>query len=581
VPVPSASTTFAEYRNIHIPNVPTILVQPAPATQTLPLFASASYSVTVSNPSDGGPLTYQWQKNGVSIPGATAATLSFASLAAADSGIYTVLAGNDGGAVISAPVSLTVSNALPVVAGESLTATQNISRTLVGADLIANDNDPEGAALSLLGVNGVCSSLIRASFNSGLPGGAVIYGNATLETSGGAVNSGVLRLNPALGNQAGSIVFNELSPGTPAAGFTASFKLRISEGSAEPADGFSFNFAGDLPDAAATAAAAENGGGSGFSFCVDNYRFAPYPGGGNASTSGMKIRYNNVDIAGVQIPTWNTASYIPVSITLAPNGAVTVMVDGTNVVPNLVIPYVPATGRFGLYARTGGQLQAHYVDDLNISVVNRTPRGGLVSLDSGTGLVTYNPPADACGVDSFVYQVGDGQEGGVSCGVVTVQVTEANPVAPIIVTCAADRTISTTPTSCQAVVPDLTAEVVATDNCSYTLSQSPAAGTLIGVGANVITITARNGSGLTATCQATITVLDNSTAPAMTITRQDPNVVITWPQTCTPYLLEESVDLGSPTGWQTSTATVESVGGNNRVTVPASGNKFYRLKKQP
>jgi hypothetical protein len=184
-------------------------------------------------------------------------------------------------------------------------------------------------------------------------------------------------------------------------------------------------------------------------------------------------------------------------------------------------------------------------------------------------------------VDSFVYQVGDGQEGGISCGVVTVQVTEANPVAPIIVTCATNRTIATTPTSCQAVVPDLTAEVVATDNCSYTLSQSPAAGTLIGAGANVITITARNGSGLTATCQATITVLDNSTAPTITIVRQGANVVMTWPQTCTPYVLEETAVLGTGVSWVTSTATIEVVGTNFRATVPATGDKFYRLKKQP
>src|SRR6185503_639905 len=145
--------------------------------------------------------------------------------------------------------------------------------------------------------------------------------------------------------------------------FNASFKLRIVDGSTQPADGFSFNFGPNLP---ATSGGAENGVGTGFSFCVDNYQFAPYPTGGLGNTSGMKIRYGNVDIVGVRTPTWISPRWIDVSISITPQGMMTVLVDGTNVFGNIVLPnYQPARGQFGLYGRTGGEFQSHSVDDLS------------------------------------------------------------------------------------------------------------------------------------------------------------------------------------------------------------------------
>jgi len=82
----------------------------------------------------------------------------------------------------------------------------------------------------------------------------------------------------------------------------------------------------------------------------------------------MKIRYGNADIAGVQMPTWNTTRTVPVSISVDSGGNVTVLVDGTNVFGALTLPsWTPSVGRFGLYARTGGQNQTHWVDDLAIN----------------------------------------------------------------------------------------------------------------------------------------------------------------------------------------------------------------------
>ncbi|MBM3853669.1 MAG: hypothetical protein FJ399_11010, partial [Verrucomicrobia bacterium] len=61
--------------------------------------------------SGGSPLSYQWFKNNVAIPGASGATLSFASVQATDAGTYRVVVSNSAGAVTSAAVTLTVSTA--------------------------------------------------------------------------------------------------------------------------------------------------------------------------------------------------------------------------------------------------------------------------------------------------------------------------------------------------------------------------------------------------------------------------------------------------------------------------------------
>src|SRR5213079_2868605 len=72
--------------------------------------------------------------------------------------------------------------------------------------------------------------------------------------------------------------------------------------------------------------------------------------------------------------------------------------------------------------------------------------------------------------------------------------------------------------NCQATVPNILSGVTATGNCSgtnsITLSQSPTAGTVVGVGTHTITVTATDAAGNSATCTTTFTVSDN-TAPTV------------------------------------------------------------------
>ena len=61
-------------------------------------------------------------------------------------------------------------------------------------------------------------------------------------------------------------------------------------------------------------------------------------------------------------------------------------------------------------------------------------------------------------------------------------------------------------------VPDFTADVVATDNCgAVTVTQTPAAGTGVSVGATTVTLHVKDGVGNETTCTATLHVNYNFT----------------------------------------------------------------------
>jgi hypothetical protein len=506
-------TTFAEYRDVYIPNPPTILVQPAPASQMVPLFGSVNYSVVASNSPNSGTLTYQWTRNGVAISGATGATLNLNNVSAADSGSYSVNVGNDGGATVSQAVTLLVSNALPVVVGESLGTTQNVAFTTNAAGLLANDSDPEGATLSVAGVNGICATLFRASFESGLPANTAVYGSAYIDGTGGVGGGGCLKLTDSALNQLGSFIIEDLSPGVPVAAFTASFKIRVGDGSGNAADGFSLSFANDLPSG--TIGGGEEGGGSGLIVAFDNFNNGATETPAANAAPAVDVKWAGAYVTNVPIAKIQDQNYLNVRVNLDPDGTIDVSLGSTVLISNLPTPYTPITGgRFGFSARTGGERETHWVDDLEIRVVNRTPGGALVSLDENTGLITYTPATGFCGTDSFAYYVSDGQQGGITCGSVAVKVIEATLVPPTITSCATNRTI--TLHGAQMALPDLTGEVIATDNCCcVTVTQSPAAGTLVGPGQTVVTLTATDLAGQTSTCQATLTLLP-ATGPTLT-----------------------------------------------------------------
>ncbi|MBK7876945.1 MAG: HYR domain-containing protein [Planctomycetes bacterium] len=81
---------------------------------------------------------------------------------------------------------------------------------------------------------------------------------------------------------------------------------------------------------------------------------------------------------------------------------------------------------------------------------------------------------------------------------------------PPTVVCGADVTVEVQP-GCSALVPDLLGDVIASDACgSATKAQSPVAGTVVGLGTTLVTITATDAAGNLASCTRNLFVVDRT-----------------------------------------------------------------------
>ena len=111
--------------------------------------------------------------------------------------------------------------------------------------------------------------------------------------------------------------------------------------------------------------------------------------------------------------------------------------------------------------------------------------------------------------------VSDGNGNSATC---TVVLTGDDVILPVAI-CEPPQTISLN-ASCQLLVPDLTNDAAATDNCSTTFnwSQNPTMGSLLASGegtTHTVTVTTNDGNGNSATCTVVLTGDDNS-SPSIT-----------------------------------------------------------------
>ncbi len=106
---------------------PAITTQPT-ASQTFN--AGGTATLTVATTGTPAP-TYQWQKNGVNIPGATSATLTLTPLVPGDTGTYTVITTNPAGTVTSSNAVLTVDYAPTITTQPAAAQTINVGSTVI------------------------------------------------------------------------------------------------------------------------------------------------------------------------------------------------------------------------------------------------------------------------------------------------------------------------------------------------------------------------------------------------------------------------------------------------------------------
>jgi hypothetical protein len=105
--------------------------------------------------------------------------------------------------------------------------------------------------------------------------------------------------------------------------------------------------------------------------------------------------------------------------------------------------------------------------------------------------------------------------------------------SPQITTCPASHTLDVGG-SCTVAVPDMTGEVMVSDNCGanlLTITQNPAAGTPVGPGTTTVTMTATDKGNNQATCPVVLTIKDVS-LPVITCPA---NVTVTKAQSSDPY----------------------------------------------
>jgi hypothetical protein len=284
-----------------------------------------------------------------------------------------------------------------------------------------------GLALMVLGPT-VQASTNVFNFNTDPTGIVNFYGSAVWVSSGGCganpATDGYLQITAAANSQRGSIVFNDFDAGSVVQAFTFEADLRIGNGTAAPADGFSLNYCrnndpvlGVTPPEGwntgpnCEANLPEEGTQTGIAIGFDAWNSdgnPPYCDGlGNLSTIGpdiigIDLHVDGISIAQFPMLTQNGACNDPTSIQTGPqdgtfsntnlcwahlkvvldtNAQLSIFWKGTELLTNYQTTYFPSPGRLVFAGRTGNANEFHEID--NISIITVPAALGLVGSASG------------------------------------------------------------------------------------------------------------------------------------------------------------------------------------------------------
>ncbi|HLH54495.1 MAG TPA: hypothetical protein VKY92_12845 [Verrucomicrobiae bacterium] len=225
-------------------------------------------------------------------------------------------------------------------------------------------------ALLLLSGAAACAGTFTNAFND--------PNNTTGTTFGGAgtvsgsmfsplIVSNYLVLTTNQQNLQGSVVLDDLDPGSTIGAFSVRFNLLLDSGGATPADGFAFVFGDITPGQTWDEEGPTSMNGITVSFDTYNNSAAD-----DAPSIDVKVNggYNNylfhdhLDITNLM-----SATFSPVVITLKQNGTLSLSYKGQVIFTNLYLTgFVPASGYvFGFGARTGGLSENCYINDLSVT----------------------------------------------------------------------------------------------------------------------------------------------------------------------------------------------------------------------
>ncbi|HMJ89883.1 MAG TPA: hypothetical protein VK530_08705 [Candidatus Acidoferrum sp.] len=258
----------------------------------------------------------------------------------------------------------------PLAAGVSYTLTIAGEEGIDGSDLT-----PAPTLISFTQVGAFCTD-----FASGLPANSALFGVARRADDGTGTNT-VIHLTDDSQNTGvyGHLYVSNLFGNSTLHALQASWRTRLGGPAFGNADGMSFNWGSDIP-ADGTFQAAEDGVGSYLSFNIDTWdqgTGSPVTGGPD---TGIEIEWRGSRIAFLHIPRTPENGdtnfvlahdyFVDTKVSVNATGFVSFTYD-TNTITGVIPNWTGVRGgAINIAARTGGEADNHWIDDLCISNFN-------------------------------------------------------------------------------------------------------------------------------------------------------------------------------------------------------------------
>jgi len=583
----TVNSITAALQNIYTPNVLTYMSESAPScsncppaivyqplSQTVSCGSNVTFTVVVSG---SEPQIYQWFFNNAALSNQTAASLTVSNIAASASGVYSVAVTNAAGWTNSLGAVLTVFDTDPpmlLCSSNRLVESAAAAGTVVSFGVSAIDNCD-------LSVSAACVPPSGSLFPLGTNTVSCVAADSTGNSNGCSFVVTVVDTTPPTITCPTNLTLECTGTNGPQALFTATATdacdTNVSANCAPP-PGSVFALGNTLVVCSAVDA---TGNSNGCSFVVTVVDTTPptmtcptnlTPECTGANGAQALFTATAID-AGDPNVSANCAPPSGSVFTLGSTPVVCSAVDATGnsngcsfvvTVMDTTPPAITCPADLTLECAGINGAQAFFTvmaidaGDPNVSANCAPPSGSVFALG--------NTPVVCSAVDAV------GNSNGCSF-VVTVVVDTTPPT----IACPTNLTLECTGTNgAQALFT-----ATATDACDTNVSVncSPPSGSFFQLGTNSVICVATDGSGNTNTCTFTITIND-PIAPVLTITRQGTNLVISWPQNCTAYVIEEATSFGDSATWSAPDAPWTFSEGNVIVTIPLEGgSKFFRLKQ--
>jgi hypothetical protein len=311
-----------------------IRITSAPAAQTILAGKTATFNVSVN---DTNGVTYQFFKNGTAVGGTSSNSFTTAVTTAADNGAkYKVAVTKGGVTVTSDEVTLSV---VDLTVPATPTVTFNFDDGALPAGTVGVDNQADTDV-----------------------GGYVT-------TTGGVNDSGVLHVVDAVNGAQGAFIVQPLLGGAEVSTFTFAFDLRMGGGTTPPADGFSLNYAPDVPNTTVGV----DGAGSGLSVVFDLWdngnEVPPAP--------SIDLRYKGAVVKSIQLPYQQLDTgdaFRKVILRVGLTGIVDLSFGDRVVFNGVQLPNYTfiANGKLSFAGLTGGANENVWVDNISLALTKST-----------------------------------------------------------------------------------------------------------------------------------------------------------------------------------------------------------------